>query len=115
MANEEVKLQPEAPDIEKQMVFPSRKSFRKMILPVVGEKIGQRWKVIYAHGTKLRFTATGPDIPQPSQHISIDGKVFMVDYVDEVRQRFNAQFVGFEKTGEPMESPRDDNVAKIID
>ena len=100
---------------EKEIIFPSRKAFRKAVLPPVGLKIGD-CKIIYVHETKLRFTASGLTLPGPSQYISIGSAVFQVEYVDNDKHRFSAGFIGFEKPAE-LEQPKSDTseITKLID
>lgn len=100
---------------QKEIVFPSRKAFRRAVLPPVGLKIGD-CKVIYVHETKLRFTAMGTILPEPSQHISIGGAVFQVEYVDNDKHRFSAGFIGFEKPVEEKQPKNDTSeITKLID
>lgn len=114
MADEQPKI--DVKREEPQILMPSKKDFRIMILPKVGDMLGNKYKVIYVHDTKMRFTAKADELPTAGYHMVMDGRVFQVEYVNEAKKQFNATFIGFEKVADQKApEPETANIAKIVE
>jgi hypothetical protein len=94
--------------------FVSRKEFRKVILPKVGDIINN-CVVVYVHDTKMWFSALGK--ANIGDTIEMDNRLFKVSYIRPTGDRWNANFIGFKNNPEIPDAPTEetDRAVKLID
>lgn len=96
----------------------SRKQFKKMMMPNVGDILcDSLFRVLYCNTGKFWFTASYNNvIPDIGSQIKIEDRIFEITRVIKESKRFNAVFKGFdEKVQEVPEAPvEDQETVKLI-
>ncbi len=100
----------------KQPMFKNRKELRQSFLPKIGDIVNE-CKVMYVHDGKFQFSAEGSILPPVGTEIDIDGKMYMVDFVNPLKKRYNAIFKGFKNNvieEAPINEEEMDELVKVI-
>jgi hypothetical protein len=81
----------------------SRKKFRKIVMPNVGDVIAEQFRVEYINYGKLKFSMSYRTFPPKNGEIlKIGDKLFEIDYLDADKKRVGASFKGFDEPAKPV-------------
>jgi hypothetical protein len=85
--------------ITQQQPVISRKKFKEMVLPKVGDVLCEGlFRVEYVNSGKFRFSSSYRTIvPEIGAHIKIEDRIFEIFSVDTLKKKFNSVFKGFEE------------------
>lgn len=90
----------------------SRKAFRTLIMPKVGDKLPSGDNIIYVHQTGMWFSVIGTAVMDTK--IELDDKMFQVTRING--NKYSCNFIGFKDNPVAPEAPEtnNDEVIKVI-
>jgi hypothetical protein len=96
-------------------IFVSRKQFKKVVMPNVGDILVEQFKVEYVNYGKLKFSMSYKTFPpKRGEILKIKDRLFEIDYFDASKKRVGATFKGFDEPTKPIPDAPDVDIEDTV-